>query len=245
MKIARCFPIFVLAASLAPPAAAQTPAPASVATAPLRHIVFALSISTNYSSELRGVKDITDNVGATAATTQSRDLAQGGIVAARDDGDLLVDVTESLRGKATPISRIVLHADGQYNYLPHQEPLAPEAALLVPFLARTYIGPPPHTAGETWTVSDTLENFKATTTFKVTAVRAPADISVEYEESFTVAGAQGSTGVIRGRATYDPTKVVPRVGSFDTRSRSQQGDQYRVVSTFLEFTLKEDSFAKR
>jgi len=236
-------------ALLASPAAAQTPSPATAPTGPLRHLAFSLSVGTTYSSELRGVKDITDNVGATAATQQNHDQADGrlvcDIVAARDDGDLLVEVTETLRGQSTALSRIVLHADGQFNYLPNQKPLAPEAALLVPFLARTFIGPPPHTAGETWTVNDTLENFKATTIFRITAVRAPADISVEYEESFTVVGAQASSGNIRGRANYDPTKVVPRDGNFDTRSRSQQGDQYRVVSTNLAFALKEDSFAKR
>jgi hypothetical protein len=237
--------IVALAALCALPASAQTPAPAK----PLRHLAFTISVGTIYTSELRGIKAITDNVGSTAATTQNRDLADGtivcDIVAARDDGDLLVDVSETLRTKATPASRIVLHADGQYNYLPNQSQVAPEAALLIPFLARTYIGPPPHTAGETWTVSDNLENFKATTIFKVTAVRAPADISVEYEEDYTVSGVQGSSGLIRGRAKYDPIKVVPREGSFDTRSRTQQGDQYRVVSTNVAFALKEDSFATR
>jgi len=243
------FAILALAALLASPAAAQTPTPASGAEKPVRHLAFSLTVATNYSSELRGIKDIADPVGASGSTTQSRDRADGTIVcdilAARNEGDLLIDVWETMRGQKTPVSRIVLHADGQFNYLPDQKALASEAALLVPFLARTYIGPPPHTAGETWTVNDNLDNFKATTIFKVSAVRAPADISVEFEESFTVAGTQASSGVIRGRANYDPTKVVPREGSFDTRSRSQQGDQYRVVSTVLDFTLKEDSFAKR
>jgi hypothetical protein len=238
-----------LVASFALPASAQSPSPATVPTKPLRHLTFSLSVGTTYSSELRGVKDIANNEGATGMTTQNHDRADGtvvfDIIAARDEGDLLVDVSETLRGQSTPVSRIVLHADGQFNYLPNQKSLAPEAGLLVPFLARTFIGPPPHTAGETWTVNDTLDNFKATTIFKVTAVRAPADISVEYEESYTVSGAQSSNGLIRGRANYDPTKVVPRDGSFDTRSRSQHGDQYRVVTTFLEFTLKEDSFTKR
>jgi len=240
----RIFPLVALVVFAALPATAETPSPK-----PLRHLTFTLSVATNYSSELRGVKDIADPVGATGLTTESRNRADGSIVcdiiAARNEGDLLIDVSETLRGQSTPASRIVLHADGEFNYLPGQKPLAPEAALVVPFLARTYIGPPPHTAGETWTVNDNLPNFKATTVFKVTAVRGPADISVEFEENYTVSGAQGSNGLIRGRTTYDPTKVVPHEGSFDTRSRSQSGDHYQVVSTFLEFTLKEDSFATR
>jgi hypothetical protein len=75
-------------------------------------------------------------------------------------------------------------------------------------------------------------------------VRAPSDVSVDVEQDFTISGTQNSTGVIRGHANYDPTKIVLKDGSFDTRSRTQQGEEYRVFSSFMEFTLREDSFAK-
>src|ERR1700676_532798 len=217
-------------------------------TGPVPDVVLALIIGVAISNLAKGIRDIADPQGAPGVTTQSRDRGEGTItcdvIAARDNGDLLVDVSETLRGQATPVSRIVLHGDGQVSYLPKQKPIAPEAALLIPFLARNYIGPQAHTVGENWSVDDNFDNFKGTTKFKITAVRAPSDVSVEVEQDFTISGTQNSTGVIRGRANYDPTKVVLRDGSFDTRSRTQQGEEYRVFSSFAEFTLREDSFAK-
>jgi hypothetical protein len=246
---ALALPTLALLALAALPVSAQTPAPASSATPPLRHLVFGLKIATNYSSELKGIRDIADPQGAPGVTTQNSDRGEGTItcdvIAARDNGDLLVDVSETLRGQATPVSRIVLHGDGQLSYLPKQKPIAPEAALLIPFLARNYIGPQAHTVGENWSVDDNFDNFKGTTKFKITAVRAPSDVSVEVEQDFTTGGTQSSTGVIRGRANYDPIKIVLREGSFDMRSRTQQGEEYRVFSSFTEFTLREDTFAKR
>jgi hypothetical protein len=246
---ALALPTLTFLALAALPVSAQTPAPASSATPPLRHLVFGLKIATNYSSELKGIRDIADPQGAPGVTTQNSNRGEGTItcdvIAARDNGDLLVDVSETLRGQATPVSRIVLHGDGQLSYLPKQKPIAPEAALLIPFLARNYIGPQAHTVGENWSVDDNFDNFKGTTKFKITAVRAPSDVSVEVEQDFTIGGTQSSTGVIRGRANYDPTKVVLRDGSFDMRSRTQQGEEYRVFSSFTEFTLREDTFAKR
>jgi len=226
------------------PASGQTPKPAA---APLRHLLFSLKSATSYTSELRGVKDIADKYGPTAMTTQVRNNAAGTVscdVVSTHDTDLMLEVKETLRGETTPISRLILHSDGQIAYLPDQKPLPAEAAILVPFLARGYIGATPHSAGESWSIDDNFENYKATTKFKVTAVRAPNDVAVEFDQTFTIAGVQGTTGYVRGHLSYDPTKLVLRDGSFDSLSRKQEGDHYQVVSDFIEFNLKEDSFAK-
>ena len=239
------FFVSALLAAATLPASGQTPKPA--AAAPLRHLLFSLKSATSYTSELRGVRDIADKYGPSALTTQVRDNAVGTVscdVVSAHDTDLMLDVKETLRGETTPISRLVLHSDGQITYLPDQKPLPSEAAILIPFLARGYIGATPHSAGESWSVDDNFENYKATTKFKVTAIRAPNDVAFEFDETFTIGGVQGTTGYVRGHLSYDPTKLVLRDGNFDTLSRKQEGDHYQVVSDLIEFNLKEDSFAK-
>jgi hypothetical protein len=220
---------------------AETPAP------PLRHLTFDLALEVSYSSQQGGLRDIAAPTGGGTVETQRGETHQivivCDIVASNPDGDLLIDVSEAGLERSVPPSRIVLHLDGTFGYMPNQKPLAEEESALLPFLARGYIGPAPHPVNDTWEVGSSADKFKAKTTFRVTAVKAQTE-DIAFDEEYSFSGAEGYTGAGHGAVSYDPGKLVPEHIELFLTTRMTQMGQATTVRYRANYSLKEDSFSK-
>jgi hypothetical protein len=228
--------------------------PVSAATAPpplksLRHIVFSVIVATHQATEYSGGKAIDDPYGSTAQSEVIDKKADVelvcDVVAATGDNGLVVDITENGPERHAALTRVGIRADGELAYLAAGQPLNEEQIVLLRFLARSYIGPEDHSVGATWSVENSSANFKSTTKFSVTAVRAPDDEDLDLDESFQFTGARGYTGVRHGKVSYDPSKLVLHKAVIQSTTRAQQSmQQYTTVVVSMTFTLKEDSFSK-
>jgi hypothetical protein len=230
------------AAAIAQPVSTATQAP------PLRHLTFSIGLEITYTSETKGIREISDAEGGGTVSTKRGTTATGTIVcnviAADKSGDLLLDVSEDSATRQAPVSRIVLHLDGSFNYVPNQRPLTEEEVALVPLLARGYIGPDLHPLGDSWDVKIAADTYSSSATFHVGSVRPPNDESVSFDQQFRNTGASGFVGTAHGQMSYDPTKLVPRKLDITTTSRYQQLGSDMNVRYQMSYSLKEDSFGR-
>ncbi len=213
---------------------------------PLRHMVFGVNVILAVTSEARGVYDIAWRAGATISDSKVNDHADGQIVCdvlgATADGGLLLEVSENSDKRQAPPARVALQSDGMLLYTQAGKPLNEEEVVLLKLLARGVIGATPRAAGDSWTVENTADKYKSTTTFHVASEPAPNTLNVDLVETYASTAAPAYSGTMHGTVNYDPRLSVPNKAELERSTRSEKQDGAQTVAYTLDYTLESDSF---
>jgi hypothetical protein len=240
--------IAVLAA-VAPPAAgwAQT-APAAK---PLRTLVYSVQFTATTTNE-EHTSGFTGTGGATpygnattkrAANVDDTGMLTANIVAASGDGGLVVDA--SFAGKTTtqPAVRVAVFPDGHLSYAPGAD-LSPQAARVLPLLARGLIAERDVSPGSSWTIP-AVPPTKGSYTYHVTTMDGDtATFAIDIDT--TLPGPKGFDEHGKATAVYDTVRLCPTRYDLVATSRHQPAmDQYVTSNAHLTATLVSDTFAKK
>ena len=250
---------FAVAAAFAAPlaaSAADAPAPAKS----LRHLVYDVSYSAHTTHEVKS-SGFNGGYGGAAPPGEGSGVAAGGgtasqymngddrgkltidIVAATQDGGLVVDT--SFAGSATvqPLTRVAIYIDGRLSADP-AHPLSPEAARLLPLIARGFIANRDVSPGSSWSIPAPAP-AKGSTTYRVQSsdgVRA----LIAIESVWSMPGPTGFDESDNGVTTYATDLVSPVSYDLTARIHRQLAiDQSMTTSAHVTATLVSDSFAKK
>jgi hypothetical protein len=241
--------VFALAAAGAPSAgsaqAAQLPAK------PLRTLVYSVQFTAKTTNEehTSGLSSESGALAAGSATTRrTSNVDDSGtltaaVVAAPGDGGLVIDA--SFAGKATtqPPVRVAVYSDGRLTYAPGAD-LSPEAARLLPLLARGIVAERDVSPGSSWTIA-APPPLKGAYTYHVTAVDGDtASFGIDIDMS--APGPKGFDEHGKATAKYDTKRLCPTQFDYTGTSRHQPAmDQYVTTTAHLTAALVSDSFAPK
>jgi hypothetical protein len=219
---------------------------------PLRTIVFNVDYSVRIVRREQTSGFGGDPTGGTTSVTQGHGEVENAlsndengtltvaIVAATPDGGLVADV--SFAGKATsqtPI-RVAIFADGQLSYNPTSR-LSPEAAGVLPFLARGLLTDHQIAAGESWNVAASAP-ATGSATYRVQSVDGSRAV-IGIESSVELRGPQGFDEHTQGSTTYATDVLSPLKLDLTSVARHQiPPDQSDTTTTHITATQVSDSF---
>ncbi len=231
-------------------AAAPLWASAADAPKPLRTLVYrvAFSASNRNEEQTSGFTGVGGGTGTGGGmVSRSGSVADDGtltvdVVAATADGGLVVDAAFAGTNVEQAPARVAIFADGRLSYRPGLE-LAPEAAYVLPLLARGMIAERQIDVNASWT-SPVPAPGSGTATYRVTAV-ADDQATLEITRTVTVGGGRGFDETDRGTVVYDTTHLDPR--SFDLTAvlRHTVSSQYVTSTQRITANLVSDSFVKK
>jgi len=219
---------------------------------PLRTIVFNVDYSVKVVRREQtsgfggdpsgGVTSVTQGAGGVENALSSDD--QGtltvAVVAATPDGGLVVDA--SFAGKTitqNPV-RVAILADGQLSYNPSAS-LSPEAARVLPFLARGLLTEHQVAAGQSWNVP-AVAPATGGVTYRIQSVDGPHAV-IAIESSLVVRGAQGFDEHTQGSTTYATDVSSPlRLDLTSIARRQLPPNQSDTTTTHITATQVSDSF---
>ena len=165
------------------------------------------------------------------------------IVAATQDGGLVVDVAYAGRLNNAPKMRVALFPDGRLSADPTKS-LGPEALHILPLLARGFMANRLVEVGSSWTVP-APPPAKGATTYRVSGVDGP-NATIALEGSISIAGVNGFDESDRGTTTYATDLISPL--SYDVSSRIRRqlaSDETITTDAHLVAKLVSDSFFKK
>jgi hypothetical protein len=246
MNRSLAFAAAALVAALVPaPAAAQT-APAK----PLRTLVYTVQFSARTTNEEQssGLRPGAASAYGTATTQRVGNVDDSGtltaaVVAATADGALVIDASYAGKTESQPPIRVAVFGDGRLSYAP-EPPLSPEAARLLPLLARGVVADRDVSPGSWWTVPAAAP-ARGASTYRVTS--AEGDVATfAIDVDVTVPGPRGYEEHGKATARYDTRKLCPTAFDYTATSRHQPSlNQYVTTSAHLVATLVSDTFAPR
>jgi hypothetical protein len=166
------------------------------------------------------------------------------VVAATQDGGLVVDVSQDSVDKPEPVTRVAITQDGSLNYNPSAE-LTPEEAALLRLLARGVIGGVARAKGDTWDIPLTSSGYSEKTTYRVVAITAPSLEQIEADSAFEQTGIHAADGLTREKITFDPTVVVPLAATLSSHVNYKNLGSSTTTNMTIQLDLVSDSFAKK
>lgn len=240
----------------APLAASAADAPA---VQPIRELVYDVTYSARTTHELKssglnsgyGGGTPTDNrnksVGS-GATSQFMNGDERGkltiaIVAAPPDGGLVVDTSFTGATNPQPLTRVAVYKDGRLSADP-KHPLAPEAARLLPLIARGFIAERDVSTGSSWIVP-APPPAKGVTTYRVQSSDGKRAL-IAIEAVWSLPGPGGFDESDQGTTTYATDLASPVSYDLNARIRRQLGvDETITTTAHVTATLVSDTFANR
>jgi hypothetical protein len=250
---------FAVAAAFAAPLAANA-ADAPAPTTSLRHLVYDVSYSARTTHEVKssgfnggygGSGPPGEGAGATSGMGTASQYMNGDdrgkltidIVAATKDGGLVVDTSFAGATNVQPVTRVAIYIDGRLSADP-AHPLSPEAARLLPLIARGFIANRDVSPGSSWSVPAPAP-AKGSTTYRVQSSDGSRAL-IAIEGVWSMPGPTGFDESDNGVTTYATDLVSPV--SYDVTSRIHRQlsiDQSMTTSAHVIATLVSDSFAKK
>jgi hypothetical protein len=231
---------------------AVAPAAAAEPRAPLRTLVYTIAYSTQARNEER-TSGFTSTGNAVpmgnASIDRTADVNDDGtltidVVAATNDGGLVVDAAFAGKTTTQPGMRVAIFSDGRLSYDPRQT-LSAEAARVLPLLARGLIAGRDISPGSTWSASAPFGSSRGTMTYRVKHVEGER-VDLTIQGTITVPGPRGFSEVDEGSTTYATDRLCPIAYELDAHSRHQpSAEQYVTESAHLSARLVSDSFEKR
>jgi hypothetical protein len=244
-------------AFVAPLAASAADAPPAK---PLRHLVYDVTYSARTTHEVK-TSGFNGGFGAGTSGDGNVSVAAGGggasqymngdergnltidVIAATQDGGLVVDTAFAGKTNPQPTTRVAVFADGRLSYDP-AHPLAPETARMLPLIARGFIAERDVSAGSTWSIP-AIAPAKGSTTYKVQSSDGHL-ARIAIEGLWSVPGPTGFDESDQGVTTYATDVVSPMSYDLTARIRRQLGiDQTATTSAHLTATLVSDSMVKK
>jgi len=248
--------VAVAAAFAAPLAASGADAPAPMKS--LRQLVYdvtytAHSTQETKSSGFNGAYGGSASAGATVgagsgAASQFMNGDDRGkltidVIAATQDGGLVVDASFTGAKNMQPTTRVAIFADGRISADP-THPLAPETARMLPLIARGFIAERDVSAGSTWSIPAPVP-AKGSTTYRVQSSDGRF-ARIAIEGAWSMPGPAGFDESDQGVMTYATDVVSPVSYDLNARIHRQLGmDQSMTTSAHLTATLVSDSMAKK
>ena len=222
----------------------------SVPAKPLRTLVYAVQFSakTKNEEQTSGLSPVGALPYGSAATYRFSNVDDSGtltasVVAATGDGGLVIDTSFAGKTLSQPTIRVAVYTDGRLDYAPNAV-LSPEAARLLPLLARGIVANRDVSPGSSWTLA-AAPPVKGAYTYHVT--KAEGDTATfAIDVDLAVPGPRGFDEHGKAIATYDTIRLCPTSFDYTGISRHQPAmNQYVTTSAHLTATLLSDSFAKR
>ncbi|HEY6236500.1 MAG TPA: hypothetical protein VIW69_15485 [Candidatus Elarobacter sp.] len=247
---------FAAAVAFAAPlaaSAADAPAPTRV----LRHLLYDVTYSARTTHEVKssgfnGAYGGGSSDNGVAAGSGSVSQYMNGddrgkltidVVAATQDGGLVVDTAFAGEKSTQPTTRVAIYADGRMSADP-AHPLAPETARVLPLIARGFIADRDVAAGSTWSIPATAP-AKGSTTYKVQSSDGHL-ARIAIEGAWSMPGPTGFDESDQGVTTYATDVLSPVSYDLTARIHRQLGiDQSMTTSAHLTATLVSDSMAKK
>ncbi len=249
---------FAVAAAVAAPLAANA-ADAPAPTRVLRQLVYDVSYSAHTTQQVKSSGfnggyggTAQPGEGATASGTGTASQYMNGddsgkltieVVAATQDGGLVVDAAFAGKGNVQPKTRVAVFADGRLSYDP-AHPLAPVTTRMLPLIARGFVAERDVSAGSSWSIPAAAP-AKGSTTYKVQSSDGHL-ARIAIEGVWSVPGPTGFDESDQGVTTY-ATDVVSPV-SYDLTARIHRQlsiDTSMTTSAHLTATLVSDSMVKK
>jgi hypothetical protein len=250
---------FAVAVAFAAPlavSAADAPAP----TKSLRHLVYDVSYSARTTHEVKS-SGFNGAYGGTAAPGEGAGASSGmgtasqymngddrgkltiDVVAATQDGGLVVDTSFAGSTNVQPTTRVALYADGRLSADP-AHPLAPAAARLLPLIARGFIADRDVSSGSSWSVPAPAP-AKGSTTYRVQSSDG-ARALIAIDGVWSMPGPTGFDESDHGVTTYATDLVSPVSYDLTARIHRQLSiDQSMTTNAHVTATLVSDSFANK
>ncbi len=252
----------LLAFALALGVGAPLAAPAADAPAkPLRQLVYDVTYSARTTHEVKssgfnggyggggGNGEVNSGVAAgSGAASQYMNGDDRGklaidVIAATIDGGLVVDASFTGTVNVQPKTRVAIFEDGRISADP-AHPLAPEAARILPLIARGFIANRDVSPGSAWNVPAAAP-AKGSTTYRVQSSDGRL-ARIAIESVWSMPGANGFDESDQAVTTYSTDFVSPVSYDLTARIHRQLGiDQSMTTSAHLTASLVTDSFAKR
>ena len=242
--------VAALAAAALPSAlGAQSPRPAPAR--PLRTLVYAVQYSATTTNEEQN-SGLGAGGGAalygSATTKRTSNVSDSGtltanVVAASSDGGLVIETSFAGQASAQAAVPVAVYPDGRLGFAAGT-PLSPEAARVLPLLARGIVANRDVSPGSSWTVPFAAP-VKGAYVYRVTALDGDvATFAIDLD--MTVPGAQGFDEHGKATAQYDTKNLCPTRLDYTGVARHQPSmGQYVSTNAHLTATLVSDSFAKR
>ena len=231
--------------------AADTPAPKV-----LRQLVYDVTYSARTTHEVKssglnsgyggGPGDAGVSSGSGAATQLMNGDDHGrltiAVIAATQDGGLVVDASFAGVKNTQPTTRVAVYADGRLAVDP-AHPLVPEAARILPLIARGFVADRDISSGSSWSIPAPAP-AKGSTTYRVQSTDGQR-ARIAIEGVLSMPGPTGFEESDQGSTTYATDLVSPIAYELTARIRRQLGiDQSMTTSAHIIATLVSDSFAK-
>ncbi|HTW83785.1 MAG TPA: hypothetical protein VMD91_06950 [Candidatus Sulfotelmatobacter sp.] len=244
--------------SLAAPAAAlacvltAAPCAAAGATKPLRTLVYDLHY-TAFNRSNEQTSGFTGGGGGAGTgggdVERTSDIDDHGtltidVIAATQDGGLVVDTTYSGQNSMQPKLRVAIFSDGRLGMDPAALPSV-ATLYLAPLLARGLVAGRNLDTGVTWT-EPAQPGVKGDWNYKVTGIDGDV-ATLEVDATRSVAGPRGFDETDSETTRYDTTKLCPVAVDLTTTSHHVVATQSQYVMTkaHLTATLVSDTFANR
>jgi hypothetical protein len=175
-------------------------------------------------------------------SANDRGTLQIDVVAATQDGGLVVDATfDGREVKQAPV-RVAVYADGRLAYDPERR-LSPGAQRLLPLLARGLLAGHDVSPGSTWT-TPALQPAKGASTFRITHWEG-GRVTFTIATDVQVSGPNGYDENDDGTATYATDRLCPLAYELRIRMRRHvTPGTYETSSEQVSAKLLTDTFAK-
>ena len=219
---------------------------------PLRTIVFNIDYSVRIVRREQTSGFGGDPSGGSTSTTQGHGEVENAlssneqgtltvsIIAATPDGGLAADVSFAGKTTSQPPIRVAIHADGELSYNPAL-PLSPEAAGVLPFLARGLLTDHQIQAGESWNVAATAP-ATGSATYRVQSVDGTHAV-IGIDSSLVLHGPRGFDEHTQGSTTYATDLLSPLKLDLTSVARHQiPPNQSDTTTTHITATQVSDSF---
>jgi hypothetical protein len=248
-----------IVASGIPPAAGAAPAPAA-AGSPMRSMTFDVDFSARIEQRIQtsGLLQ-TDPKGKISAPggasvrrrqshTEAKTTITVDVVAVTGDG-LVVDVTESTQGHASPKTRIGITTQGKLVYDAVKNAISEEEVLLLQLLNRALVDGRDGD-GASWTDDLSVTGLKDVSTYRIlsaTDVTPGPVLHVELERTVSAfSGAHPFDLIENGRFDYNEQRAIPIAVSLHTRRTNPDlnGQQIQTDALYT-YKLTSDSGVKR
>ncbi|MEA2689918.1 MAG: hypothetical protein QOD51_2525, partial [Candidatus Eremiobacteraeota bacterium] len=230
-----------LGAAAAPSVSSAQSAPAVVK--PLRTLVYSVQFTAKTTNEEHGSGLSSENgaqAAGSATTRRTSNVDDSGtltasVVAAPSDGGLVIDTSFTGKSANQPAIRVAVYPDGRLTYAPGAD-LSPEAARLLPLLARGIVADRDVSPGSSWTIAAPAPLHGAYT-YHVSAVDGDtATFGIDVDMS--APGPKGFDEHGKATAKYDTKRLCPTQFDYTGTARHQPAmDQYVTTTARLTATL--------
>ena len=165
------------------------------------------------------------------------------VVAATQDGGLVIDISYTGSLGAQPKTRIALFPDGRLSAPPNSS-LGPEVVHVLPLLARGFIANRDVSPGSSWNVAAPAP-ARGSTSYRVTRLDGQ-QATIALEGTLTVSGINGFDEIDRGTTTYATDVLSPVAYDLNAHIHRQLSvDESVTTEAHLTAKLVSDTFPRK